>query len=553
MGKKIVIVGGVAAGATAAAKARRVSEDAEITIIEKNSYISYANCGLPYYIGKIIPQKKNIILHTKSTFSNRFNTNVMLNTTASFIDPETKKIVAENNSGRQVIEYDKLILATGGKPVIPNIEGLNDVEYHFVRSVEDAENIVEKLDTAKSVLIVGGGYIGIEMAEAFYHAGLNTTLVEYEKNILPIFEPECSLKIYDEAIKCGIDIRTGTALIKVEKVDDKIKCYLSDKREIAVDLLILATGVRPDTSLAQTAGIKIGELGGVIVNEKMETSVKDIYAAGDMVEKHNLITGKNCLMPLAGPANREGRVAGCNAAGGDMTFKGVVGASVVSFNNAVVAHTGLTMKQALNEGFDAQCIYVENAHHAEYYPDPKFIFLKLIYDKSSGKILGATASGEEGVARRIDVISTAIYGNMTVFDLENLDLCYSPPHGSAKDVEHMAGYVASNQLRGEGFGITPEYFLELEKGDWHFQLLDVRTKIEHKMFHLENSINIYINDLRNHLDILDKDTPVVVYCAVGFRGYLATRILRNLGFKAYNILGGIEAVKRFKKIYQGAL
>lgn len=548
MGRKIVIIGGVAAGATAAAKARRVCEDAEITIIEKGSYISYANCGLPYYIGKIIPHKKDIILHNKKSFSSRFNTNILLNTKATFIDPETKKVVVESDEGQKVIDYDKLILATGGKPIIPKIEGLKNVDYFFVRSVEDAEKIIKKIESSKNALIVGGGYIGIEMAEALYHANIKTTLVEYEKNILPAFPPECSLKIYDEVLKCGIDIRTETALVKVEKLDDKIKCYFSDQKELVVDFLILATGVKPDIELAEKAGIQIGELGGVLVNEKMETSIPDIYAAGDMVEKHSLITGKNVLMPLAGPANKEGRVAGCNAAGGNMTFKGVIGASVVSFNNAVVAHTGLTLKQAIDAGFDAEAIYVENAQHAEYYPNQKFIFLKLVFDKKTGKILGSTASGEEGVARRIDVISTAIYGNLTVFDLENIDLCYSPPHGSAKDVEHMAGYVAANQLRGEGFGITPEYFLEIENGGWHFQLLDVRTRIEYKMYHLENSINIYVNDLRNNLEKLDKNTPIVVYCAVGFRGYLATKILRNLGYKAYNVLGGIEAIKRFKKI-----
>lgn len=548
MGRKIVIIGGVAAGATAAAKARRVSEDVEITIIEKGPYISYANCGLPYYIGKIIPHKKDIVLHNKKSFSSRFNTNILLNTKATFIEPKTKKVVLETEEGEKIIEYDKLILAVGGKPIIPMIEGLNSVNYFFVRTVEDAENIVKKIESSKSALIVGGGYIGIEVAEALYHANIKTTIVEYEKNILPAFPPECSLKIYEEAIKCGIDIRTKTALVKVENFENRIKCYFSDQKELVVDILILATGVKPDIELAEKAGIQIGELGGVVVNEKMETSIPDIYAAGDVVEKRNLITGKNVLMPLAGPANKEGRVAGCNAAGGNMTFKGVIGASVVSFKTAVVAHTGLTLKQAKDAGFDAEAIYVENAHHAEYYPDAKYIFLKLVFDKKTGKILGATASGEEGVTRRIDVISTAIYGNLTVFDLENIDLCYSPPHGSAKDVEHMAGYVSSNQLRGEGFGITPEYFLELEKGGNDFQLLDARTNIEYKMYHLDNAINIYINDLRNNLEKLDKNKPIVVYCAVGFRGYLATKILRNLGYEAYNILGGIEAIKRFKKI-----
>lgn len=429
MGRKIVIIGGVAAGATAAAKARRVSEDVEITIIEKGPYISYANCGLPYYIGKIIPHKKDIVLHNKKSFSSRFNTNILLNTKATFIEPKTKKVVLETEEGEKIIEYDKLILAVGGKPIIPMIEGLNSVNYFFVRTVEDAENIVKKIESSKSALIVGGGYIGIEVVEALYHANIKTTLVEYEKNILPAFPPEYSLKIYEEAIKCGIDIRTKTSLVKVENFENRIKCYFSDQKELVVDILILATGVKPDIELSEKAGIQIGELGGVVVNEKMETSIPDIYAAGDVVEKRNLITGKNVLMPLAGPANKEGRVAGCNAAGGNMTFKGVTGASVVSFKTAVVAHTGLTLKQAKDAGFDAEAIYVENAHHAEYYPDAKYIFLKLVFDKKTGKILGATASGEEGVTRRIDVISTAIYGNLTVFDLENIDLCYSPPHG----------------------------------------------------------------------------------------------------------------------------
>lgn len=549
MSKKIVVIGGVAAGATAAAKARRVDENAQITVVEKSGYISYANCGLPYYLGGVIPKRGDILLHTPESFSNRFNAKVFVNSKATFIDKKMKKVIVESTDGEFILDYDKLIIAVGGAPIIPPIKGIEKVPYFFVRNVEDVDNILNKIEGKKNALVVGAGYIGIEVSEALYHLNISTTVVEISDNILTGFDPECSLNILEEMKRVGIKVLTSTSLQEVVPQEDGTLCFFSDGRSEEFDMIFLCTGVKPDISLAKTCGIKIGENGGIITNKYMETLVQDIYAAGDVVEKFNPITGKHMLLPLAGPANREGRVAGCNAAGGDMTFPGAFGASVVTFNESVVARTGLSLKQSIDAGFEPDVVYLENAQHAEYYPGAKFIFLKLIFDKKSGRILGAVASGSEGVARRIDVISTAIYGKMTVFDLENLELCYSPSQGSAKDIQNFAGFVASNQMRGEGYGITPDNFLKIYERDWDFTLLDVRTKAEFRRYNLNGSININVNELRDNLDKIDKEKPVFVYCAVGFRGYLAIKILRNRGFKAYNILGGIEAINRFEKIH----
>lgn len=548
MSKKIVVIGGVAAGATAAAKARRTSEDFEIVMIEKGNFISYANCGLPYHVGGVIPKRNSLLLHTPKTFGKRFNTDVKINTEALSIDAAKKEVLVRNVDGESIIPYDKLIIANGAKSVIPPISGIDSVDYFSMRTVDDMDAIKKYIEEAnpESAVIIGGGYIGIETAEAMYHCNIRTTLIEAAPHIIPIFPAEVTLKVKDEMSKCGVDVLESSLVTDVCKSFGKVLVTLNNGNKINTDMLILCTGVKPDTALAETAGIKIGRSGGVIVNEKMETSVADIYAAGDLVEKTHKITGNKFLLPLAGAANREGRTAGCNAAGGGMIFPGVIGTSIVGFNDACVAHTGLTLDDALKAGFNAKCVYTEDAHRVTYFPDPRFIFLKLVFDESSGKILGATASGTLGVERRIDVISTAIYGDLTVYDLENIELCYAPPYGAAKDSVNIAGFVASNQLRNQGFGIMPDEFLELKKDNKNTQVVDVRTRIEYKTYHIEDALNIYINDLRGKLDQIDKSRPVYLYCAVGFRGYLATRILRNLGIEAYNVLGGIEAINRIK-------
>lgn len=549
MGKKIVVIGGVAAGATAAAKARRTDETAEITIIEKNGYISFANCGMPYYIGNIIKKRDALVFHNEESFKKRFNITVHTHTEATHIDTLTKTVYAVKNGNNVTFSYDKLILCNGARAVTPPVEGISSIPYFTLRSIEDMDLIkafIEK-NSPSAAAIIGAGYIGVEIAEALYHCGLKVTVVEALPFILPTFSPEISLNIYETMVQSGITVKCNSKVIKASQTDSSITLTLDNLEEIKTDLVIIATGVRPDTSLAKSAGIKIGALGGIEVNDKMETSAKDIYAAGDVTEKTNLITGKKMLAPLAGPANREGRVAGCNAAGGNLSYKGTLPTAIVSFQNACCAQTGLSFGNAVKEGFDAAFVYVEEPDHVEYYPGATYIFLKLIYDKKTGRILGAEASGEKGVERRIDIIATAIYGKLTIYDLENIDLCYSPPYGAAKDPVNIAGYVASNIHRKESLGITPQDFLAI-MANKEVQIVDVRTKAEYRIKRIKSSVNIPVNELRDQIGQLNRNTPVYVYCAVGYRGYLASKILNHMGYSAYNIVGGIEAVKRIAKI-----
>jgi NADPH-dependent 2,4-dienoyl-CoA reductase/sulfur reductase-like enzyme/rhodanese-related sulfurtransferase len=430
---------------------------------------------------------------------------------------------------------------------MPSIEGLNNINYFSMRTVNDMDNVKKFIEeqNPENAVVIGGGYVGIETAEALMHCNLNVTLIEAANHILPVFPPEVTLKIKDTMTSAGITILEKTLAVKVKNENDKIIVELNNGQTIKTDLLMLCTGVKPDVSLAKTAGVNLGKFGGITVNEKMETSIKNIYAAGDVTEKISKISGESFLLPLAGPANRQGRVAGCNAAGGNMIFPPVVGTSIVGFADACVAHTGLTYEQALEYGFDADFIYTEDAHRVTYYPDYKYIFIKLVFDKKSSKILGATASGTVGVERRIDILSTAIYSGLTVYDLENLETCYAPQFGAPKDNVNILGFVASNRLRKIGYGITPQEFLELPKD---IQLIDVRTRIEFKIEKLENAVNMYVNELRDKLDKLDISKPVYIYCTVGFRGFIAVRILRQLGYEAYNILGGIDAVKRLQAL-----
>ncbi|MCA1927752.1 MAG: FAD-dependent oxidoreductase [Calditerrivibrio sp.] len=550
MALKVVVIGGVAAGATVAAKVRRMDENAEITLIEKNGYISFANCGMPYYIGDIIRSRNSLLFHNEKSFKKRFNVDVHTKTEVFKIDPVNKVVYAKKNNNDLVqFSYDKLAICNGAKTFLPPIKGLNAINYWTLRSIEDMDGIKQFIVENKptSAAIIGGGYIGIETAEALHNCGLKVSIVEALPNILPTFSPEISQKIYDAMISSNIEILCKTKVVEVSPEGDKTKIITENGKEIYVDMLIVSTGVKPDTSIAETAGIKIGELGGVEVNEFMETSIKDIYAAGDLVEKVDLVTGKKILAPLAGPANREGRVAGSNIAGFKKHYKGTLRTAIVSFGKACCAQTGISYEEAIRSGYDAGVIYTEDPNHVEYYPGARYIFLKLIYDKKSGRILGAQASGEEGVERRIDIIASAIYGKLTVYDLEDIDFCYSPPFGAAKDPVNIAGYVASNILRNEAISVTPEQFLELfEQKD--IQILDVRTRIEFKSYRVKGAINIYLNDLRESLEQIRRDLPVYIYCAVGYRGYIASKMLNNLGFKAYNVLGGIEAIRRFAKI-----
>jgi len=550
MHKKIVVIGGVAAGATAAAKARRTDEFAEITLIEKGPYISYANCGLPYYLGGDIKNKRDVLLHTPKSFGDRFNTEVYIKTEATSIDRKNKTVKARKGNKELTFEYDKLIMAVGSKPIIPPIEGLKDINYFLMRTVEDADKAIKYIKNKKpeSAIIIGGGYIGIEVADAMRNCKISTTIIEALDSILPNYPGIISFAIKKEIESLGINIKVRSKVKKVRQKDSKVIVSLEGGNNIETDMLFVCAGIKPDIDLAIKAGLAIDELGAIVVDKFMKTTDVNIYAAGDAVSKVNRITGKKVLLQLAGPANREGRVAGCNAAGGNMSFPGVIGTSIVGFDalagGIAVAGTGITYEEALKEGFDADFTYTCDPQHVSYYPNPKYIFLQMVFDKSNGRVLGAFASGFEDVARKIDVIATAIYNNMTIDDLSYVDYCYSPAYGSAKDNVNIASYVANNIKHKEYNSVSPENFLKLYTQNDELQILDVRSTPEVKAEKIDGATNIYINELRNNLSLLDKDKDIYVYCEVGFRGYISAKLLKQHGFKAYNIRGGIDAVKR---------
>ncbi len=550
MDRKIVIIGGVAAGATGAAKARRTSEDVQITMAEKGRYISFANCGLPYYTGGVIESRNSVLLHTKKTFGDRFNAEVLVNTEAVEIDPAKKTVVFRTPDGMTERPYDKLLIATGAKTFIPNIDGIDTVPYFTMRTVEDADGVKAFIENnkPKTALVIGAGFIGIEVAEAMLHCGIKPTVVEALPEVMPNFPKIVAMNLREKMIEEGCEVIVNTFVKKLEKTDNNISVELSDGRKLATDLVLMCTGVKPDVSLAVSAGVELGQRGGILTDERMLTNVADIYAAGDVVEKTNLITGKKMLLPLAGPANREGRTAGTNMAGGDMIFKGVIGSSVLGFQGFVMAQTGLTYEQALAEGFDADYVYTEDVNTSSYYPGHGYIFMMTVYDKKTGRLLGLSACGADGTEKRADEAAVAIYAGLSVYDLEHLEFCYAPPFASAKDNLNIAGFVASNNLRGIGYTVAPEFILEKMKKNEKPQLIDVRSSLEFKGPKLEGAINIFVNDVRKNTDKIDRSRPVYVYCAVGFRGYLAVRTLRNLGYEAYNITGGIEAYNRAARI-----
>ena len=553
MARKIVIVGGVAAGATAAAKARRVDEFAEITVLEKDSYISFANCGLPYYVGGDIKEREDILLQTPEMFKSKYNVDVYINTEAYKIDREKKVVFAKRNGEELEFSYDKLILALGGIPTIPPIDGLKDVDFFSMRTVGDADrakNYIEQ-KKPKTCIIIGGGYIGVEVADAMYRHKIKTTIVEVMDMIMPNYPKILVSAMKEELEQNGIEIRLKCFANNVEKKGDKFVLTLKSGEQLEADMLFVSTGVRPNISLAKDAGLKIDELGAIEVDEYMRTSDKDIYAAGDCVSKLNLITKKKVLLPLAGPANREGRVAGCNAAGGNMTFPGVVGASIVGFDALFGGYTvggvGLTYEQALKAGFKAKYVYTINEHHVTYYPNAEEIFMQLIFDEESGKVLGAFAGGYEDVARKIDVISTAIFKDATVWELGFIDYCYAPAYGAPKDNVNIAGYVAENVRNKEFIYITPEEFIELYKKE-DLQLIDVRPKEALTAGRVKGAKHIELGALRNRLNELDKNRDVYVFCRVGYNSYVALKILKAYGFKVYNITGGFIAIQRACKI-----
>ncbi len=549
-GKRILIVGGVAGGASCAARARRLSEESEIILFDRGPYVSFANCGLPYYVGDVIRQEKKLLVATPELFKKRFNIQVRLFSEVTAIDREKNEIqVKDMESGKTYSEhYDALALSPGASPIRPPLPGIDLPGIFTVRTVPDSKKIREWITagSATSAVIVGGGFIGLEMAENLVKRGISVTLVEMQPHVMPPLDPEMTTPIHKELSRHNVKLLLGETVTGFEPCENgSIAVSLRSGSTLVTQMVILSLGVRPETRLARQAGLEIGELGGIRVDDQMRTSDKRIWAVGDAVEAKDVVTGRWTIIPLAGPANRQGRIAADAIMGRDSRFRGVQGSSVVGLWNLTVASTGPSEKILKRLGLwdDSdryQNIYVHMENHAGYYPGASLISLKLIFEKESGRIVSAQAVGKEGVEKRIDVISMAIQKQGTVFDLEEAELCYSPQFGSAKDPVNIAGMVAANVLRGDGPVVQcqdislPDSFL-----------LDVREPSEFNKGHIEGAVNISLNELRNRLDDLPRDRKILMYCMVGQRSYYASRMLLQNGFDARSITGGYLTYSQF--------
>lgn len=561
---KIVIIGGVAGGASAAARARRLSEDAEIIMFERGPFVSFANCGLPYHIGGDIQERSKLLLQTPESFLARFNVDVRVMNEVVSMNRQDKTVTVKNllDGSEYQESYDFLLLSPGAGPVVPPIPGIDNPLTHSLRNIPDMDRIIKTIETNKveHATVVGGGFIGLEMMEAFHQLGVKTTLVEMADQVMTPVDREMAGFAHAEIREKGIDLRLGVALSSIEYVanqsvanteageDDthqhlqgKLTLSLNNGDQLDTDILIMAIGVRPETKLAQEAGLQIGALGGIYTNEYMQTSDPSIYAVGDAVEEKDFVTGEQTLVPLAGPANRQGRMAADNMLGRQETYQGTQGTAICKIFDLAVASTGKNEKQLKRENIAYEKVYVHTASHASYYPGAETVSFKMLFDPATGKILGAQAVGKDGVDKRIDVMAVAQRAGMTVEQLQHLELTYAPPYGSAKDVINQAAFVANNIIKGDATAI---HFDEIDNLSENQVLLDVRNPGElESVGFIEGAINIPVDQLRQRMNELPKDKEIVIYCQVGLRGNVAYRQLVNSGFKARNLLGGYRTYK----------
>ncbi|TGY41520.1 pyridine nucleotide-disulfide oxidoreductase [Clostridium sartagoforme] len=546
MSKKALIVGGVASGASAAARLRRLKEDLDIVIFEKGEHISFANCGLPYYIGEVIKTRESLLLQTPEKMKDRFNIDVRVNSEVVFVDTNEKKVKVKSFDKEYEEKYDYLILAPGARPIKPNLPGIDSNKVFTVRNVKDVDRIKEYSTNSnmKSAVVIGGGFIGIEMAENLRHKGLDVTIVEATPHLLSNFDDEFSILIEKELNDNKVSIILNKKVVAFKDEDATVKVVLEDNREVETDIVISAIGVSPDTSFIRDSGISLGERGHILVNEKMETSVEGVYAAGDAVLVKDIVSGKEAYIPLAGPANKQGRIIADNISGNEAKYKGSLGTAIIKIFDMVAAATGNNEKALKRNNVNYKKVYLHPLSHAGYYPDATNLNIKVLYDTENGKLLGAQVLGYEGVDKFIDVIATTIKFGGTMEDLKDLDLAYAPPFLSAKSPANMAGFIAENEAKELVDIINIE---DLENLDLDKQiLLDTRDESEVALGSIENSINIPVNELRNNLDKLDKNKEIIVYCAVGIRGYIAVRILKAYGYRAKNLNGGYKSYVNWK-------
>lgn len=536
--KKIVIVGGVAGGASCAARCRRLDETAEIVVLDRGPYVSFANCGLPYHVGGVIREESKLLIADAALFRDRFNIEVRTGHEVVAIDRAAHEVELKDlSSGRSYREsYDALVLSPGAAAVRPPLPGIDLPGIFVVRTIPDIRQIRARIDgqAAKSAVVVGGGFIGLEMAENLVHRGLSVTVVEMLNQVMPPLDPEMARPVQEHLEKHGVKVALGDGVAGFESRGAKISVKTKSGAEHAGDIVILAIGVRPETALAKAAGLEIGARGGIRVTDQMRTNDPAIWAVGDAVEVRDAVTGEWTLIPLAGPANRQGRIAADVICGRDARFRGVQGTAVCGVFDLAVASTGASEKNLRRAGITGyEKVYLHPANHVGYYPGAKPINLKLLFRNSDGRILGAQAVGEADVDKRIDVIATAIQFGGTVFDLEEAELCYAPQFGAAKDPVNYAGMIAANLLRGDA-----------PLADWDqvppdsAMLVDVRDPDEFGGGHLPGAVNFPLNELRARLGELPRDRELWLYCRVGQRGYYATRLLRQHGFRAKNLPGG---------------
>lgn len=543
--KKIVIVGGVAGGMSAATRLRRLMDDAEIIIMEKGPYVSFANCGLPYHISGEISERSDLIVQTPEALQARFKLDIRTDHEVLDIHPETKTIDVVYQGERLTESYDVLILSPGAKPFIPPIPGLDAATNAFsLRNVPDLDNIMSQLKEtdSKEAVVIGAGFIGIEMAENLKKYGLNVTLVEIAPHVLPPLDEEMAAFVEAELIRNGVRVITGQSVNEFKRAGKEI--ILTDGQVLSSDLTILSVGVRPENSLAESAGIQLGMRGGILVDERYQTNIPNIYAVGDAIIVKQQITGEDTMIALASPANRQGRQVADVIAGLDRKNQGSIGTAIVRAFNLTAASTGLSERSAQLAGLRHIAIHTTGKDHAGYYPGATSLTLKLIFNPETGKILGAQGIGEKGVDKRIDVISTAIKGGLTIFDLMELEFTYAPPFGSAKDPVNMLGYVASNIIEGLSDTVAwHELADRIEKGN---QILDVRSPDELADGQYPNAIHIPVNELRDRLSELDSKQAYIISCASGARSYIAERILKQNGFTVANLDGGFQIYNSVK-------
>lgn len=542
---RILVIGAVAAGTSAAAKARRNTEDAEIVIYEKDRFISYSGCGMPYFLGGEVLDGKELTPRDPLFFKTKYNVDILIGHEVLRIDKEKKTLEVKNLETDQVFTdtYDKLIIATGASSVIPPIKGRDKEHVFSLRNIGDMYKIKKFIDdkNPKKAVIVGTGFIGLELAENFKHLGIEVTLVEMLPQVTPGLDSDMAIYVEKALEKYGVLVITGNSANEIE--DGKV--ILADKRELEADMVIIATGVKPNVSLAVTAGIKLGSLGAIAVNKKMETSEKDIYAAGDCIEQFHLVTGKPVYRPLGSTANKTGRIAGNNAAGGELEFRGILGTGIFRVFNLTVAQTGLTEKEALNEGYDISVSHNIKPNKPEYLGGKEMV-IKSIADKKDGRLLGVQIVGEEGVDKRIDVFATLITFGAKVSDLVHLDLAYAPPFSTTKDPVMYTGMIQDNAVNGGRPLITPDKLDELMSSGEKYNLLDTRIKKQYDEKHIETAVNEPHEVVRNEIDDLDKDAVTITYCNKGTTGNAVQNILINKGFKkVYNISGGHKTFVKY--------